>query len=201
VIGLCLAALVWWLNRDIEAQDPILATQTPIPSAQYFRAAPDESMLKMIVHSRFGDIDGLFQLGESSVELEPAGDGWYVVANLIFDARTLDIGSDQLNTAMRRALEVDKYPSGIFVARSSTPITDLSVAQQVDLMGQMELHGSVQDYTIVTVVEINGDKLTLSAQMTIDSAQFGISIPALIAENDLDTDMQVVAYRAEKGTP
>lgn len=191
------AVLIWWLNRDIEAQAPILTTQTPLPSARHFHTAPEESQLKIIIDSRFGEIEGFYQLNESSVELEPDGGGWYVVVNLTFDARTLDIGSAQLNAPMRAALEVEKYPNGIFIARSTAPISDQSAAQTIELAGQMELHGSVQNYTIPTKIEIGEDKLTLSAQITIDAKQFGISIPALIAESELGTDIQVVAYRAE----
>lgn len=191
------AGIIWfWWNTDTTPQDAILATATPLPNAVFYDVDPANSQLMIIVDSRFGDIEGTFAMGDGAVELLREGDAWRVIANLTFDARTLDIGNDQLNEVMRRALEVDTYPNGIFVTRSATTIPIDNTSTTIDLVGQMELHGTVRDYTISTTVTLTDTTVTLTAQHVIDAGDFGISIPALFAESELDTDLLIVTYRA-----
>lgn len=195
VLSFVVIMVVLWFNQREDPQDAQLATGTPNPAAQFFRVVPEQSQLRVTVDSQFGDISGGYEMGEGTVELSRADAGWRVHANLTFDARTLDIGNDQLNTVMRRALEVETYPNGIFIATNREPVPDLSVARTTDLVGQLELHGQVQEYTIPTTITLEGDTLTLRAQIVIDAGDFGVSIPSLVADEDLDANLRIVAQR------
>ncbi len=202
ILAAVIAAITWW-GADAVPQSARLVTPTPVPDAQFYRVLPDESQLAVTVDSALGMINGAFEMGPGTLELVREDGGWTVIANLTFDARTLDIGSDQVNAVMRRALEVETYPDGVFLARSRAPLPDLGTttgtttgaAQTVDLNGQLELHGEIVDYTIPTTLTREGDTLTLAAQIVIDASDFGVSIPGWIASSKLDADLYVVAQR------
>lgn len=199
LVSFTVIMVVLWFIQGEDPQAAQLVTGTPNPVAQLYRVLPEQSQLKVTVDSQFGAIDGGYTMGEGTVELTPAEDGWRVIANLTFDARTLDIGNDQVNSIMRRALEVETYPNGIFIASSRELLPDLTTARTVDLLGQLELHGQVQSYTIPTTITLEGDVLTLRAQVIIDAGAFGVSIPSLIADDDLDASLRVTAQRVARG--
>lgn len=188
-----LAAVLVWLGADGEPQSAQLVTATPVPNARLYGVVTAESALDVTVESSLGTIAGTIGMGPGTIELSRAEGGWRVTVNLTFDARTLDIGNAQLNTIMRRALEVETYPDGIFVASSRGTLSDLDSVSTIDLVGQLELHGVVQDYTIPTSVTLSGDMITLAADTVIDAGAFGVSIPSLFAKDELTTTLLVVA--------
>jgi polyisoprenoid-binding protein YceI len=192
-----------WLLWEAEPEDPILATGTPVPDARRFVVAVDESALRVAADSRVGRIDGSYQLAGGSIELieQATGAGrWQVAVNLVLDAQSLNIGSDLVNQAMRRLLAVDKYPTGQFLAQSNTPLPDLDQPHTLDLVGQLELHGQVQDYTIPTMIIVDGDQITLAAEIVIDAGIFGADLSPVLEDNALDADLQVTGYRRVPGS-
>ncbi len=193
-------ALVWLYGDEATPQQAQLQTETPAAQMQVYTVSADDSWLRIQVKSALGTLDGDYDMGGGTVALEPVEGGWQVVANLTFDARSMEIGNPIANQAMRRALDVETYPYGVFVARSSAPLPNLSAPQTVDLAGQLELHGVVQDYVIPTVVRLEGETATLTAQIVIDAGDFGISIPRLIGTDEFNADLGVVAYASE-GAP
>lgn len=192
-----LALIAWWWNQDPDAEAPILPTSTPVPQARVYVVDADQSRLEVTVDATTGKVEGGYDMGLGTVELVPTGEGWQVNANLTFDARTLDVGNDTLNGIMRRALNVEQYPTGTFVAASETPISGFDAPVTVDLVGQIELHGTVQDYTIPTTITLNGDEMTLDSDLVIDARVFGADIPGLFASDELDADLTVVLYEGE----
>jgi len=197
-VAFAIVMVALWLMDEGDPQDALLATGTPVPDAEFYVVQSEQSQLLLTVDSQIGAIDGTFAIMPGAVELHDTGDGWRVIANLMFDARTLDLGNEQVNTVLRRALEVDTYPYGVFVAQSSALLPDLDSAQTVDLLGKLELHGAVNDYTIPATVTRNGDSVTLNAQVVINVGDFGVSIPSLIASEQLAADLLVVT---QPGTP
>jgi polyisoprenoid-binding protein YceI len=201
VVFLALAvALVWLYGGEGTPQASRLQTETPAPQMQVYVVKAEESWLRVQLHSALGTLHGQYDIGGGTVALEPVAGGWQMVGNLTFDARSMKIGNPFADQAMRRALEVNTYPYGVFVARSETPLPDLSAPQTVDLAGQLELHGVVRDYVIPTAFHLEGETITLTTQIMIDAGDFGISIPRLIGTDEFNADLGVVAYRSE-GTP
>lgn len=202
IVVLLLAAVIGfilWLNRDVTPVAPILTTDTPLPVAQTYAASAAESILKITIDSRLGNIEGNYKMGPGTIEFHQEGTGWRLIANLTFDGRTLDIGNDAMNTAMRSALEVEKYPSVIYIGQSSTLLPDLTGAQQVEIVGRLEIHGTVKDYPLTVQLTFSGDQLVLASTTIIDAPAFGISIPSFLAKDKLPGEMRIVAYKAAPG--
>lgn len=189
-------AFVIWLNYTPAARAPILPTSTPLPLARNFSVEPTESALTATADTPLGPLESSYQMGPGTVELNQEADGWRVVINLTFDARSLDVGSDAFNTIVRRILRVDEFPIGSFVASSEELITDISEPTTVTMVGQMELHGTIQELSIPTTVILDEDgKLTLDAQAMIEARFFGeMEEGNQFSTAQMDADMQVVSY-------
>ncbi|WP_119067282.1 YceI family protein [Aggregatilinea lenta] len=189
------ALLLWiWQGSDVTPRSAVLATHTPQPEARRYEVDIDESALNVIVDTRIGQVHGAFELTSGTIELVQETGGWRLYANFTLDGRSLDVGNGLVNTTIRRALELDQYPEGVYIARSDDLLPDPPTSATLSLAGEVELHGVVQTYTVPTDVDIDGDRITLSAQMPIDVAAFGVSVPSLLASDELQTDLQVVAY-------
>jgi len=198
VVFLAVAVALIWLygGGGGTPQASQLQTDTPAPQMQLYAVAPADSWMRIQVNSFLGPLNGQYDIGAGTVALERVAGGWQVVADFTFDARSMEIGNPFADQAMRRALELDKYPYGVFVARSVAPLADLSAPQTVDLAGQLELHGVVRDYVIPTGFHLEGETMTLTAQLVIDASDFGIRIPRLIGTDEINGDLGVVARRA-----
>lgn len=196
VITIMIGALVWWAFQDTpDAEDPQLALSTPVPQAVTYVVRAEESTLTATSESPLGAVESRYEMGLGVIELNEEPDGWRVIANLTFDARTLDIGNDAVNAMLREILQVDRYPTGRFVAVSETPVTNLDEPFTVDLVGQLELYGTVQDFTVPTTITLAGARLALTAQMVIDAAVFGDS-PGM--GGGLDADLAIIAYEGPR---
>ncbi len=190
-----IAIFLWaWMGRGVTPRSAVLATHTPQPEARHYEVDVDESALNVIVDTRIGQVHGAFELTGGTIELVQETGGWRLYANFTLDGRSLDVGNGLVNTTIRRALELDQYPEGVYIARSDDLLPDPPTSATLSLAGQVELHGVVQTYTVPTGVEIDGDRIALSAQMPIDVAAFGVSVPSLLASDELQTDLQVVAH-------
>lgn len=198
VVVVLAGLFIWAVFLDTpDAEAPILPTSTPVPQAQTYVVRGEESTLKATADGPLGALESSYDMGLGTIELNEEPGGWRVIANLTFDARTLDIGNEALNTMLRGILNVDRYPTGSFVAVGDALVADLTQPFTVDLVGQMELYGTVQDFTVPTTIALDGERLTLSAEMVIDPAVFGDS-PGM--GDGLDADLNIVAYQGERPT-
>jgi hypothetical protein len=193
------AVLAWvWTGRDVTPQSSVLATHTPQPEARRYTVDIDASSLKVVVDTRIGKVNGSFELTGGTVELVQESGGWRLYTNFTLDGRSLDVGNSLVNTTIRRALELDAYPEGVYIAKSDDLLPNPPASGTLSLAGQVELHGVVQTYTVPATVELNGDTITLSTSMPIDVTAFDVSVPSLLASSELQTDLTVVAREGEQ---
>lgn len=192
------AIAVWWFAYDPEAQDPILATSTPVLGAQTYIVDAPASQINASFSGPAGELSSSYDMGAGTIEFTEEPGGWRMVVNLTFDARTLDVGDEAVNTLLKRILRVEEYPTGSFVATSETLIEELAGTQEVPVAGQIELAGSVQPYEVVAILTISEVSLKLSAKTVIDAALiFGEGVPGMSDDEGLDTDLLVVALPAD----
>lgn len=202
IVVLLGGALAIWLTMDVDAEPAVLPTPSPLPESRLYNVDPAQSALRFTADSVAGKVSGTYDMAGGTIELDDAGSGErHVLVTLALDARSLNIGSTAVNTLMRRALQVDRYPVGQFIARSASPLPSLDAPHTVDLVGQLELHGTVQDYTIPTTVTVSGDMITLAAELVINAEIFGVDLSAIIDNNELNADLAVVGTLADRSAP
>lgn len=194
--GLAALAYLWW-NDDVTPQAPTLPTSTPVPQAITYHLDPDASQLNVEVESRIGTVKGAFALEEGTVELVPQPEGRQVIVNIKLDGESLDVGNTLVNATLRRALSLEEYPTGIYIAESQGTIPPRDGTYAIALNGQVELRGVQQRVTVESTITLSGDQITLTAQMPIDVTQFGVNVPSLLASNTLNTDLQVSGSRRD----
>jgi len=201
VLGV-IAGLYPWATADPIPRDPTLIPGTPIPDAIRYVVVPAESALGLELEATIGRVAGRAEMAEGTVELVREGAGWRVIANLEMNVSTLNVGNEMVNSLIRRALGVEQYPRGVFLARSAALIPSAEGGPYtVDLAGQLELRGVVRPYTFQTTLIFEGDRLTLDAAAVVSAKDFGVTVPRLVGSGMMDATMHVVTAREGSAPP
>lgn len=191
-----IAGLYPWATADPIPRDPTLIPGTPIPDAVRYLVVPAESSLGLELEAMIGRVSGQAEMKDGTVELVRESDGWRVVANLAMNVSTLNVGNEMVNGLIRRALGVEEYPSGVFLATSATTLPAIEDgAYNVDLAGQLELRGVVRPYTFHTTMIFEGERLALEAEATVQAQDFGVSVPRIVGSGVMESTMHVVTVR------
>lgn len=196
-----IAGLYPWATADPIPRDPTLIPGTPIPDAVRYVVVPAESSLGLELEAMIGRVSGQAEMNDGTVELVREGDGWRVVASLTMNVSTLNVGNEMVNGLIRRALGVEEYPSGVFLATSTTTLPAITDGTyNADLAGQLELRGAVRPYTFHATLAFEGEQLVLDAKATVQAQDFGVSVPRIVGSGVMQSTMHVVAIR-EGATP
>jgi polyisoprenoid-binding protein YceI len=115
-------------------------------------------------------VKGTFQAQQGRGQL--AADG-ILTGSLVIDAASVNTGITKRDNHLRSAdfFDVDKYPTITYtVSQAAATNTD-----QVELLGQLEIHGQVRPVTLLADVHTRAGSLTVSTVVDIDRSDWGIS--------------------------
>ncbi len=156
----------------------------------------DRTSLNFKIDSSVGDITGKFDIVGDWLALVPEADGWRLVAVLRIDGRTADTGQGFIDSLLELGFEAERYPYGLFVGSATQLISDLDASNQLELEGQLELHGVIQDATIPIQIQFHDDILVANAQMTVDARDYDVQFASAVGGNILDAKIRVFARPA-----
>lgn len=82
-------------------------------------------------------------------------------------------------------MESDKYPKAIFKGKI-TNLGEINFSKngtyQANVSGKMTIHGVTKDFSTVTKLKVNGDKIEFNDQFEILLADYKIDIPNLVKD-------------------
>jgi polyisoprenoid-binding protein YceI len=79
-------------------------------------------------------------------------------------------------------VESDKYPKASFTGSFTSDVNKNGDASNVQVTGNMTLHGVTKSITIPATMQIVNGKLTAHATFTLKPEDFNISIPSLVRD-------------------
>lgn len=199
LVVVMVTAVYWLFLRDVDAEENKLAVPTLAhEDSQLYVIDSSQTTLNFTIESSLRDIEGTFDIVGRWFEFTETPEGWRVALVLDIDGRTADTGMGLVDTLLRQGFQAERYPIGRFVGEADVLIDDLSIAHDVNMVGQLELSGVVKDYTIAIRFQIEGDTLTATANTTIDAADFAVDFASQIGSTDLDTKIKVVALKSDE---
>jgi len=112
-------------------------------------------------------VKGAFQAHQGRGQL--AVDGT-VDGSLVIDAASVNTGITKRDNHLRSAdfFEVDKYPTITYVVSKATATN----TGQVELLGQLEIHGRARPVTLLADVRTTAGSLTVSTVVDIDRSNW-----------------------------
>jgi polyisoprenoid-binding protein YceI len=199
IVVFAVIGLVLWFTRDIEAEDNKLSIPETI-SDRIYLIDSEQSTLNFTIESDIDDIAGSFDIIGHRFEFvaDEALSEWRVILVLDIDGTSIDTGSGVYDFLIETGFNVERYPIGRFVGESETTVSELEGVHELSFVGQLELRGVIQDYTVLAHINIDGDILTGSATTQIDVQDFGVDFPSAIASNILEANISVIATESDE---
>lgn len=208
-----------WLNRDIEAEENRIPTPTlnithddPTSDAitpdspdllndlaedtRVYIMDLERTSLSFDIDSDVGNINGNFDIVGDWLALVPQDEGWLLVVVLRIDGRTADTGNGLVDSLLELGFEAERYPYGLYVSEADSLITDLTTLNRLTLIGQLELHGVIQEASVPIQIQVQGDELIANAQMTVDATDYNVQFASAIGGNVLNAKIRVFAHEA-----
>lgn len=193
-----LFVVYWFFIRDVEAKENKLQFATPVPQSQVYIVTKDDSLLKFTIIER---INGTIDISGENFILKPTTDGkWQLEANLQMDGQSTKTAQGEFwDFLLKAGLKADEHPYGRFIATSTETFDDSTAfpEQPVTLVGQLEISGVVNDFTINATTSLQDGVLTVNATPTIDLKDFGVSFPEQIGSSEMATEITVMGHLAE----
>jgi polyisoprenoid-binding protein YceI len=87
-------------------------------------------------------------------------------------------------------VESDKYPKASFTGSFNNNINANGEATEIQINGNLTLHGVTKNINVPATVQIINEKLTGHASFTLKPEDFNISIPSLVREK-ISSEMRV----------
>lgn len=191
VIAIILGGFALWLFRPVEKKDPQLVSPTSEPSAYVYKI--EDSYLQFTLDTTLrGKVTGKFTIIGEQVVFIPEGDGWRLSTTLLIDGESADTGDAIIDGIIIELFQGRIY-QGKFVGQSQEIITDLTIPQTINLIGQLELIGQIQPFSIPIEFEIVDDVFrTRKAEGVLDISLYGVNT-GLVRSTLLDASIYVEA--------
>jgi len=86
----------------------------------------------------------------------------------------------QRDSYVSRQMNLQQFPNATFMASSgSVPATDGSGAVDVSAAGKLTIHGVTRDVTATARAQLNGSKIEIVGNLSIDMTDYGVSPPSV----------------------
>jgi polyisoprenoid-binding protein YceI len=134
--------------------------------------------------------EAVAQTSTVSGSLTVSGDaGGYQVTAITFTAALADLHSvdsvagrdvTQRDGVVSRQMSVQQFPNATFTASSgSVPATDGSGKVDVSAAGRLTIRGVTKDVTVTAQAQLNGGKIEIAGNFSIDMTDYGVSPPSV----------------------
>jgi polyisoprenoid-binding protein YceI len=175
---------------------PLPGTPTPQEEATLLTVWTDESTVAFTAQALGGNlqVDGTFDARSGSITLTPEAGELRIHVYLLIDASSVTAGNVMIDEALKLGMETASHPLATFEAQSTTlvPVTEEPVT--FTLAGTLTLHGQTMPVTMqVGPATVIDNHLNAQATMTIDLADYGISLPAAIVDSTIALHVTLVA--------
>ncbi len=185
-------------RRDTEP-DVTPATLAPqaLP-ARAFTVDPAASRVDFTAQVAGVALNGVFPVQSGTITLEPVEEMLQVHVSLQIDVDGLETGNSVFDRALRGALDSGDYPLAFYVASSDgrVPVTEEPVAFM--LTGDLQLHNVVQPHPMHVDAQLTGATLNAVAASTLDLADHGVELPALLGSPNIELSAVIGAHDASE---
>lgn len=141
-------------------------------------------------------LDGVFPVRGGTITLEPVEQQLQVHVALEIDVDGLATGNAVFDRALRAALASGDYPLAFYVASSEgrVPVTEEPVS--FTLTGDLQLHNVMQPHPMRVDAQLTGAHLNAVATSTLNLADHGVALPALLGSPQIELRAEIAAVEA-----
>lgn len=120
------------------------------------------------------------ELGPASGDIAFDPDGSMAGGEVVIDLTGADTGNGRRDNKMHeKILETDRFPSSTLrVERINLPRPIHQGRNELQLMGELTLHGDAHEVSLPAVAELDGDRVTATAWIDVPFVDWGLDDPS-----------------------
>jgi polyisoprenoid-binding protein YceI len=165
--------------RCVLAVAVVFAANTLLAQEETFQLDPAKSSVHFTLAGNFHTVHGEFQLKSGVLRFDSRTGT--ASGELVVDASTGQSGNNSRDKKMKReVLEIEKFPTIVFMPDKEVGNVAVSGGSQVTLQGTMTLHGQQHPMTLVVPVQLNGPTATADVQFVVPYVQWGMKNPSTL---------------------
>lgn len=140
---------------------------------------PAATAVRFSVEATGHDVHGSFQIAAGAVRFDPATGA--ASGEIRVDALSAITGNGSRDKTLRGdVLETDRFPVFVFTPERLIGALPENGAAKVELRGVVALHGASHPVTLPATVEVDGDRLKLSAEFPVPYVEWGLHNPSIL---------------------
>jgi len=159
----------------------VLVAASPAARAeeQLFSLDPATTAVHFKVTATGHDVEGTFHVTSGAVRFDPATG--VASGEIRVDALSAETGNGSRDKTLRGdVLEAVRFPLVLFTAERIVGALPASGEGQVELRGLVSLHGASHPLTLPAKVQVEGDRLKLSAEFAVPYVEWGLHNPSIL---------------------
>lgn len=157
---------------------PLALARQPAHAAERVLTLDAEtSAIRFTLGATLHQVEGTVRLVSGRIRFDPSGGP--AAGEIVVDALSADTGNEGRDQDMHgKVLETDRF--GAFVLRPTETVgeVDLAGTSEIELRGELEIHGGVHPVSLPTEVTLDGDRVTGRATLTVPYVDWGMKNPS-----------------------
>jgi polyisoprenoid-binding protein YceI len=168
-----------WLSAALIAAAAVAGSTPAGAEPLTLRLDPAQTEVRFEVEATGHDVEGAFAVQSGEIRFDPATGS--ASGEIRVDATSAETGNGSRDETMHQeVLESDTYPLFVFHAQRITGELAREGKSQVELHGQLDVHGGTHPITVPTTVEIDGNHLKASATFPVPYVEWGMKRPGFL---------------------
>jgi len=142
-----------------------------------FQIDPARTTIEFALGSTLHTVHGTFALKSSAIRFDPSGET--ISGAIVVDATSGKSGNSGRDARMHREiLESAKFPDIVFTAIKITGVLASEGTSELQISGQLRLHGVDHEVTLPVEVKAEGKNLEINIHFEIPYVQWGLKNPS-----------------------
>src|SRR5512146_601051 len=142
-----------------------------------FQIDPAQSHVTFTLGATLHTVHGTFQMKSGAIRFNPATGN--ASGALVVDATSGKSGNERRDRRMhRQILEDQKYPEIVFAPQHVSGRLAPEGTSQMELQGQMTLHGQQHPMKVTMPVQVSRDQASADARFIVPYVQWGLKNPS-----------------------
>lgn len=155
---------------------PLAAGVTPA-GAGAIQLDPDNTQITFTLGATLHTVHGTARVRHGEIVYDPATGA--VSGEVVVDGGSLQTGNTRRDRTMHEdVLETAKYPDIRFTPQRAKGTFNPTGESDLELSGTFDLHGSRHDIIVPVHVKAEGDRLSVTARLTIPYVAWGLKDPS-----------------------
>jgi polyisoprenoid-binding protein YceI len=155
----------------------VLSATLSLAQFHVFELDPAKSTVEFTLDASLHTVHGSFQLKNGSLRFN--SNTGEASGELVLETLTGKTGNNSRDAKMKNeVLEVEKYPTIVFIAKKVVGKLASAGTSEVQLEGAMLVHGQPHPMTLTFPVAVNGTEASADVPFTVPYVEWGLKNPS-----------------------